>query len=250
MGGMLAVRVALCAFALLHAAAALAFGADSLVVKKCAGCHERSADGRLPRVEDVRTTPEEWTVIVDRMRRLHGMPLTRDEMDRVLKELATTQLLTPDEQARVAYLSLWHNAQQREVPAGKEEERLFATCVRCHSAGKINSYRMTPGHWAKLRDEPPSEEGVCIPEHLVQHGIERAHDQVETLTFLRDHIIETETYRLGEYDLRFADLLPDSDFDCSCYPRDSNRKGTATPGLFDLVDDKEITEIAEARVTP
>ena len=51
-------------------------------------------------------------------------------------------------------------------------------------------------------------------------------------------------------DLRFADLLPDSDFDCSCYPRDSNRKGTATPGLFDLVDDKEITEIAEARVTP
>ena len=122
--------------------------------------------------------------------------------------------------------------------------------LRAKLEERIESHARQAAHWAKLRDEPPSEEGVCIPEHLVQHGIERAHDQVETLTFLRDHIIETETYRLGEYDLRFADLLPDSDFDCSCYPRDSNRKGTATPGLFDLVDDKEITEIAEARVTP
>jgi hypothetical protein len=39
-----------------------------------------------------------------------------------------------------------------EAPADKDEERLFATCVRCHSAGKIRSYRMTAASWAKLRD--------------------------------------------------------------------------------------------------
>jgi hypothetical protein len=73
-------------------------------------------------------------------------------MDRLLKELCATQILTPAEQAKVAYLSLWHNSQQVEAPADKDEEKLFTTCVRCHTAGKIFSYRMTPEGWAKLRD--------------------------------------------------------------------------------------------------
>jgi len=131
---------------------AQAFNQDSLVWKKCTTCHAPSADGRIARVEDMRTTPEEWTVIVDRMRRLYGMELRKGEMDGLLKELSATQILTPEEQARVSYLSLWHNSQQLEVPAGKDEERLFVTCVRCHTAGKIFSYRMTPDQWAKLRD--------------------------------------------------------------------------------------------------
>ena len=134
------------------AGGARAFDKDSLVWNKCGSCHAPTADGRLPRVEDVRTTPEEWTVIVDRMRRLHGMELRAGEMDRLLKELASTQSLTPDEQAEVAYLSLWHNAQVQEVPSGAQEEKVYTTCVRCHSAGKIHSYRMTADAWAKLRD--------------------------------------------------------------------------------------------------
>jgi quinohemoprotein amine dehydrogenase len=140
--------VALCA----ASGSARAFSQDSLVWHKCSQCHSPAADGRLPGVEDLRTTPEEWTVIVDRMRRLHGMRLGEGEMDTLLKELTATQILTPDEQAAVAYLSLWHNSQQMEGPADPDEERLFATCVRCHSAGKIRSYRMTPANWAKLRD--------------------------------------------------------------------------------------------------
>lgn len=152
--------------ALLRPAIALAFGLagalasvpsqaidrDSLVWQKCTGCHAADAEGRIGRIEELRTTPEEWTVIVDRMRRLHGMPLGPGEMDRLLKELSSTQLLTPEEQAEVAYLSLWHNSQRVETPVGKKEERMFATCVRCHSAGKIRSYRMTEPAWAKLRD--------------------------------------------------------------------------------------------------
>jgi quinohemoprotein amine dehydrogenase len=134
------------------AASAAAFDRDSLVWKKCTQCHAPTAEGRIPRVENLRTTPEEWTVIVDRMRRLYGMELRKGEMDGLLKELSATQILTPDEQQRVSYLSLWHNSQRVELPAGKDEERLYATCVRCHTAGKIFSYRMTPDHWAKLTD--------------------------------------------------------------------------------------------------
>jgi len=130
----------------------LAFEADSLVRQKCGSCHAPDADGRLPRIEEIRTTPEEWTVIVDRMRRLHGLKYSTAELDRLLKELASTQLLTPAEQERVSYLSLWHNSQQMELPQNKEEERFFATCVRCHSAGKVFSYRRTPKAWAQVRD--------------------------------------------------------------------------------------------------
>jgi len=129
-----------------------AFDRDSLVWKKCTTCHAPNADGRIARVEDVRTTPEEWTVIVDRMRRLYGMEIKQGEMDRLLKELNATQILTPEEQAKVAYLSLWHNSQQVEAPADKDEEKFYVTCVRCHTAGKVFSYRMTSESWAKLRD--------------------------------------------------------------------------------------------------
>jgi hypothetical protein len=46
-------------------------------------------------VEDLRTTPEELTVIVDRMSRLHDMPLGKGDMDTLLKALCATQILTP-----------------------------------------------------------------------------------------------------------------------------------------------------------
>jgi quinohemoprotein amine dehydrogenase len=150
------MRTALCvigALSLLASApAAHAFAPGSLVFDKCTGCHAPGADGKISRVEEIRTTPEEWAVIVDRMRRVHKMPLTKSEMDRLLKELCATQLLTPEEQARVSYLSLFHNSQEVEAPADQGEERVFAACVRCHSAGKIRSYRMTAASWAKLRD--------------------------------------------------------------------------------------------------
>jgi quinohemoprotein amine dehydrogenase len=128
-----------------------AFDKDSLVWKKCTGCHSPE-DGQIARVEELRTTPEEWTVIVDRMHRLYKMPIGPGEMAALLKELSATQILSPEEAARVSYISLFNNPQTMEAPHGAEEERLFVTCVRCHSAAKIFAYRMTPDNWAKLRD--------------------------------------------------------------------------------------------------
>ncbi len=48
---------------------AIAFDKNSLVFKKCGSCHA-TENGKLTRVEEIRTTPEEWTVIVDRMHRV------------------------------------------------------------------------------------------------------------------------------------------------------------------------------------
>ncbi len=133
------------------ASVANAFDKDSLVRKKCISCHA-SENGKLHRVEELRTTPEEWTVIVDRMHRLYGMHIKDGEMATLLKELCATQILSPDEAAEVAYISLFNNPQTIETPDGDDEAHLFTTCVRCHSAAKIYSYRMTESAWGKVRD--------------------------------------------------------------------------------------------------
>ena len=98
---------------------------------------------------------------------------------------------------------------------------------------RIESHARQAAHWAKQLETPADGDAVPMPAHIVENEIERAHDQVETLTFLRDHIIADETYRLGEYDLRFADLLPDSDLECGCLTRGWDRRGSVSPGLFD-----------------
>jgi quinohemoprotein amine dehydrogenase alpha subunit len=152
---------------------AAAFSKDSLVWQKCTGCHEPVGE-RIPRVEDIRTTPEEWTVIVDRMYRLHDMDLGTGEMDTLLKELCSTQILSPDEARAVSYLDLFNNPQHVESPTNPDEERFFATCVRCHSAGKILSYRMTEAHWAKLRDLHLYVDPAIIFQMREMHWIEEA----------------------------------------------------------------------------
>ncbi len=129
----------------------MAFSKDSLTWTKCTGCHEPK-EGKIPRVEELRTTPEEWVVIVDRMARLHGMDLEPGEMNLLIKELCTTQGLTSEEAEKVKYLDLYNNPQNVETPQAGDPEKLFVTCVRCHSAGKIYSYRMTESAWAKVRD--------------------------------------------------------------------------------------------------
>lgn len=46
-----------------------------------------------------------------------------------------------------------------------------------------------------------------------RHSLERKHQQhserIALLTFLRDHLVPGEVYRLSQEDLRFAEFLPD-----------------------------------------
>ena len=65
------------------------------------------------------------------------------------------------------------------------------------------------------------------PANVLESEIGRAERHIEVLTFIRDYIVADEVYRLGEFDLRFADLLPEEDpWDCGCFP-----PGFTTGGL-------------------
>lgn len=51
----------------------------------------------------------------------------------------------------------------------------------------------------------------AIPEAVLENDLAEAERRIGVLTFIRDYIVLDEVYRLGEFDLRFADLLPDDE---------------------------------------
>lgn len=78
-------------------------------------------------------------------------------------------------------------------------------------------------HWHQGEIRRLSLPGAVGQEHparerLREGRIGRAQQQIEMLTFICDHIVADEIYRLGELDLRFADLLPEDDgWECDCF---------------------------------
>jgi hypothetical protein len=48
-------------------------------------------------------------------------------------------------------------------------------------------------------------------DRLLEDEISQARRRIDVLTLIRDYIVADEVYLLGEFDLRFADLLPDDD---------------------------------------
>ena len=51
--------------------------------------------------------------------------------------------------------------------------------------------------------------GGGSPRSAVERKHQQHSERVALLTFLRDHLVEGEIYRLSQEDLRFAEFLPD-----------------------------------------
>lgn len=115
----------------------------------CIGCHSVDKSGRIPRLDGVRATPEEWDNILRRMGR-RGYLLGDTERKAAVKEISRFQSLTPDENAAIGYLAVSPAANLTERIPGDADFR--QTCVSCHSYAKIASYRRSPDSWAYLHD--------------------------------------------------------------------------------------------------
>lgn len=71
------------------------------------------------------------------------------------------------------------------------------------------------------------QDALEFPSQILEYEIERTKRQIEVLSFIRAYIVADEMYRLGEFDLRFADLLPEEDpWDCGCDPPGVLRGGS------------------------
>jgi len=75
---------------------------------------------------------------------------------------------------------------------------------------RIREHQRRAESWRKQAhaDEEHTEEEVQLPDHICANEAERHEWRADVLGFIRDHIDAAVTYRLGEADLAFGELLP------------------------------------------
>ncbi|HEY7911131.1 MAG TPA: quinohemoprotein amine dehydrogenase subunit alpha [Blastocatellia bacterium] len=160
---------------------------DQLVVDRCSACHKKDDKGNLTRISFMRTTPEGWQTIIKRMVRLNGLTLTPDEARRIVKYLSDNHGLAPEE-ARPAF----YEAERRVVNETIPDESLRASCVICHSLGRVVSQRRTREEWQLLSNMhvalfpvvafqgyyriPPPPGAQVPPEPDPRHPVDKAID--------------------------------------------------------------------------
>lgn len=121
---------------------------EMLVRQRCAGCHKEAEGGGLSRINQERKTPEGWFMTVVRMEREGRVTLNVDERRAVVKFLADSQGLAPEETAEFRYV-LEKRPNIVEDPVDPE---LATMCGRCHSNARYSLQYRNAGDWRKLVD--------------------------------------------------------------------------------------------------
>jgi quinohemoprotein amine dehydrogenase len=120
--------------------------AKALLNSKCMTCHLPTEGKGLNRIDDSRRTPEGWDMTIVRMMGAHGLKITDEERHSLVKYLADTRGLAPQEAADHRYL-LERDFTLIENP---DDQLVADTCARCHSYGRIALQRRTEEDWLKL----------------------------------------------------------------------------------------------------
>ena len=85
--------------------------------------------------------------------------------------------------------------------------------VRTLIQRRVAEHRAKAEHWRSEAARTPDDETkdtLLMPEHICENEATRHEWRAERLSFLRDHLDSSEVYRLGEIDLEFAELVPES----------------------------------------
>jgi len=118
---------------------------NQLVVDRCSSCHKKDEKSRLTRISYERTTPEGWQQVIKRMIRLNGLTLTPDEARQIVKYLSNNHGLAPEEA-----MPAFYEAEKRVIDEKLPDESLRATCILCHSLGRVLSQRRSKEEWELL----------------------------------------------------------------------------------------------------
>src|SRR5215472_1766845 len=121
---------------------------DPLVIAKCGTCHTKDDKGNLSRISWERSTPEGWEEALKRMVRLNGLQITPAEARSVVKYLATSHGLAPEEAKPVMYIPEHRIQDETNVPNDTVRE----ACTTCHAFGRAMSWRRTRADWQLLEN--------------------------------------------------------------------------------------------------
>lgn len=119
---------------------------QALLNSKCVACHLPLDKGGMNRIDQSRRTPEGWDMTIGRMIVAHGLRITPEERQSLVKYLADTRGLAPEEVKGRRYM-----LEREFVHVETPDDKLVAdTCARCHSYGRIALQRRTEDDWRKL----------------------------------------------------------------------------------------------------
>lgn len=118
------------------------------VDKSCLSCHGGNGE-KAERISDVRKTPEGWLNTVQRMERIHGVQLTDEQREQIIKDLSAEQGLTPEEAESVQY---WMASKPSYSEPSTENEAVNNSCITCHASGRFEAQRRTEQEWTNLKD--------------------------------------------------------------------------------------------------
>lgn len=82
--------------------------------------------------------------------------------------------------------------------------------IRTLLEDRTAEHRALATNWHREAAKSPDDEAQepQLPQHLCEYEAQRHEWRAQVLSFLKDHLDPTEIYRLGEFDLEYAELLP------------------------------------------
>ncbi len=119
---------------------------NDVVKRVCGECHASDSQGRMSRVSYRRTTPEGWQETIRRMATLNEATIEPDDARVIVKYLADTLGLAPEEAAPGAF-----EVERRLIDWTYEGNKDTAeVCSSCHSMGRVILQRRTGEEWDLL----------------------------------------------------------------------------------------------------
>jgi quinohemoprotein amine dehydrogenase len=121
---------------------------DPLVVEKCGTCHAADDKGNLSRISWMRTTPEGWAQSIKRMVSLNGLTIEAADSRAIVRSLAASHGLAPEEAKAVMYLPEKRMIDEGNIP----NDDVRGACAACHSFAQPLSWRRSKSEWKTLQD--------------------------------------------------------------------------------------------------
>ena len=119
--------------------------AKTIIETKCTACHTLTPQG-FSRISDQRKTPEGWFMTVNRMQKDHGLILTKEQEQSVVKYLSDTQGINYNESENFRYIL----EKTPNIQENINDSLFVEMCARCHSGARVGLQRRTQGEWDNL----------------------------------------------------------------------------------------------------
>jgi quinohemoprotein amine dehydrogenase len=120
--------------------------APTIISQTCAACHSAESKDSWSRISHQRKTPEGWLMTIARMQTMHGLVISDEDRQIIVKYLADRQGLAPSETADARY-ALEQRLNTQEVLGSDEFKEM---CARCHSAARPLLQRRPVEEWDRL----------------------------------------------------------------------------------------------------